>query len=549
VTYLRASVPCIDSRPLECLVGVAIAIARANMTPENAIAEKGRPFTGAEYLASLRDGREIYIYGERVEDVTTHPAFRNAARSIARLYDALHDPKNKDALTWSTDTGSGGFTHKFFRTARSREELIEQRDAIAHWARMSYGWMGRSPDYKASLMNTLGANHSFYGKFSGNAQAWYRRAQEHVLFMNHAIVNPPVDRAKAPEQVKDIFITIQKETDAGIYVSGAKVVATASAITHYNFLGQNAAVPVHDTDLAVMFIVPMNAHGVKLFCRASYELMASVAGSPFDYPLSSRFDENDAIFVFDNAFIPWENVLLHRDLEKLQNFFPQSGFVPGYQFQGCTRLAVKLDFLAGLMAKALRATGAGEFRGNQAMLGEVIAWRNLFWGLTDAMAANPTPWVGGAVLPNAQSGSSYRVFAGDAYGRVKEIIEKVIASALIYLPSSVKDLKNPAIDKYLAKYLRGSHGIGHKERIKIMKLLWDAIGTEFGGRHELYEINYAGNHEDIRIQALWNARSSGSLDDMMALAERCLDEYDEDGWRHAAWRDDEGTPGVSRAAE
>jgi 4-hydroxyphenylacetate 3-monooxygenase len=519
------------------------------MTPENAIAEKGRPFTGAEYLASLRDGREIYIYGERVEDVTTHPAFRNAARSIARLYDALHDPKNKDALTWSTDTGSGGFTHKFFRTARSREELIEQRDAIAHWARMSYGWMGRSPDYKASLMNTLGANHSFYGKFSGNAQAWYRRAQEHVLFMNHAIVNPPVDRAKAPEQVKDIFITIQKETDAGIYVSGAKVVATASAITHYNFLGQNAAVPVHDTDLAVMFIVPMNAHGVKLFCRASYELMASVAGSPFDYPLSSRFDENDAIFVFDNAFIPWENVLLHRDLEKLQNFFPQSGFVPGYQFQGCTRLAVKLDFLAGLMAKALRATGAGEFRGNQAMLGEVIAWRNLFWGLTDAMAANPTPWVGGAVLPNAQSGSSYRVFAGDAYGRVKEIIEKVIASALIYLPSSVKDLKNPAIDKYLAKYLRGSHGIGHKERIKIMKLLWDAIGTEFGGRHELYEINYAGNHEDIRIQALWNARSSGSLDGMMALAERCLDEYDEDGWRHAAWRDDEGTPGVSRAAE
>ena len=505
------------------------------MKPENAIAEKNRPFTGAEYLASLRDGREVYIYGERVDDVTTHPAFRNAARSIARLYDALHDPKSKAALTWPTDTGSGGFTHKFFRTARSREELIEQRDAIACWARMSYGWMGRSPDYKASLMNTLGANHSFYGKFSANAQAWYRRAQDHVLFMNHAIVNPPVDRAKAPEQVKDIFITIQKETDAGVYVSGAKVVATGSAITHYNFLGQNAAVPVHDTDLAIMFIVPMNAPGVKLFCRASYELMASVAGSPFDYPLSSRFDENDAIFVFDNAFIPWENVLLHRDLERLKNFFPQSGFVPGYQFQGCTRFAVKLDFLVGLMAKALRATGAGDFRGNQAMLGEVIAWRNLFWGLTDAMAANPTQWINGTVLPNAQSGSSYRVFAGDAYGRVKEIIEKVIASALIYLPSSVKDLKNPVIDKYLAKYLRGSYGIGHKERIKVMKLLWDAIGSEFGGRHELYEMNYAGNHEDIRIQALWNARNSGTLDEMIALADRCLDEYDEDGWRDRTW--------------
>src|SRR6201999_671651 len=80
------------------------------------------PFTGAEFLESLRDGREVWIYGERVEDVTAHPAFRNAARSIARLYDALHDPANRDVLTAPTDTGSGGFTHKFFRVAHSREE-------------------------------------------------------------------------------------------------------------------------------------------------------------------------------------------------------------------------------------------------------------------------------------------------------------------------------------------------------------------------------------------------------------------------------------------
>src|SRR5262245_23791563 len=125
---------------------------------EDVIARKGRPFTGQEYLESLRDGREVYVYGERVKDVTTHPAFRNAARSIARLYDALHDEKTKSVLTCPTDTGSGGFTHKFFRVARSREDVVDQRDAIAAWARMSYGWMGRSPDYKAALMNTLGAN-------------------------------------------------------------------------------------------------------------------------------------------------------------------------------------------------------------------------------------------------------------------------------------------------------------------------------------------------------------------------------------------------------
>src|SRR5262245_62319787 len=113
------------------------------MKSEDVIAAKGRPFTGAEYLASLRDGRDVYVYGERVKDVTTHPAFRNSARSIARLYDALHDVKTREPLVCSTDTSSGSFTHKFFRVARSREDVVAQRDAIAAWARMSYGWMGR----------------------------------------------------------------------------------------------------------------------------------------------------------------------------------------------------------------------------------------------------------------------------------------------------------------------------------------------------------------------------------------------------------------------
>ena len=136
--------------------------------------------------------------------------------------------------------------------------------------------------------------------------------------MNHAIVNPPVDRAKAADQVKDVFVTVQKEIDGGIIVSGAKVVATSSALTHYNFMGQNAAMPINDLDMSLMFIAPINAPGVKLFCRTSYEMMASVMGTPFDYPLSSRFDENDAIFVLDKVFIPWEDVFFYRDIAQVK---------------------------------------------------------------------------------------------------------------------------------------------------------------------------------------------------------------------------------------
>ena len=502
----------------------------SSSAPENTLKGKNRPFNGKEYIESLQDEREIYIYGERVKDVTKHPAFRNSVQSIARLYDALHSSDSKEILTCDTDTGSGGYTHRFFRYATNSDDLFAQRSAMAEWAKMSYGWMGRTPDYKASFTNTLGANPDFYGQFSENAKSWYKRTQEAVPFINHALVNPPIDRDKIADDVKDVYISIDKETDSGIYVSGAKVVATSSALTHYNFLGQNMAAEINDDSMAIMFIADMRSPGIKLICRPSYELQAAATGSPFDYPLSSRFDENDAIFIFDNAFIPWENVFVHRDIEMLKAFYPKSGFVNGYTFQSATRMSVKLDFIIGILSKALKATGTENFRGVQVQLGEVIGWRNLIWSLTDAMAGAPDPWVGGAVLPSMKAATAYRIFSTEAYPQIKAIIEKIVASGLIYLPSSNKDFNNTEIDKYLEKYVRGSNGMGHRERIKIMKLLWDAIGTEFGGRHELYERNYAGNHELIRISALMNAKGNGSLSDMEALAEACMSDYNEDGW-------------------
>jgi 4-hydroxyphenylacetate 3-monooxygenase len=192
-------------------------------------AARSRPFTSEEYFESLRDGREIWIYGERVKDVTTHPAFRNTVRMLGRLYDALHDQR-KSVLCTDTDTGSGGYTHKFFKAPRSAEEMVGSRDAIAEWARVTYGWMGRSPDYKAAFLATLGANAEFYDPFTENARRWYKKVQEEVTFVNHAIVNPPVDRNKQLEEVRDVYMHVEKETDGGLIVSGAKVVATTDDV-------------------------------------------------------------------------------------------------------------------------------------------------------------------------------------------------------------------------------------------------------------------------------------------------------------------------------
>src|SRR6266498_487817 len=304
----------------------------ADVMPE-AVAGAGaatRPMTGAEYMESLRDGRAVYIYGERVKDVTTHPAFRNTVRMLARLYDALHDPARQDTLTTATDTGNGSFTQRFYRASRNVEELVAARDAIVEWARVTYGWMGRSPDYKAAFLATLGANADFYAPYKENARHWYRYSQERVPYVNHAIIHPPVDRNMAPGAPggpTDIYAHVTRETDAGIYVTGAKVVATGSALTHFTFVAHVGLIPIQDKNFAIVFLVPTNAQGVKFICRVSNEQRAAVLGSPFDYPLSSRLDENDAIFIMDEVFVPWENVFVYGDIDKANNFFPRTGFL------------------------------------------------------------------------------------------------------------------------------------------------------------------------------------------------------------------------------
>lgn len=490
-----------------------------------------RPQNGAEYLASLDDDREVYIYGERVKQVTKHPAFRNTARMTARLYDALHDPKINGKIITPTDTGNGGYTHAFFKAPKSMEDLLQSRSAIAEWARLTYGWAGRSPDYKAAFLASLGANADFYDPYQANAKRWYKFSQERVPFINHAIIHPPVDRDRPPNEVADVCCHVEKETDAGIIVSGAKVVATGSVLTNYTFVAHHGLIPLQDKNFAVVFMLPTNSPGVKFICRTSYEMTSTVMGSPFDYPLSSRLDENDAVFIMDKVLIPWENVFVYGDIEKANNFFPRTGFLPRFVVHGCTRLAVKLDFIAGLLLKAVEATGTKDYRGVQANVGEVIAWRNLFWALSDSMVRDPKPWIGDYVLPNVDPGSAYQIIATMAYTKIKYLIEQTVASGLIYLNSHSSDFKNPEIRPYIDRYMRGSNGYKAEDRVKLMKLLWDSIATEFGGRHELYEINYGGSTEEIRRYALFGAMGSGNADRFKGFAEQCMAEYDLDGWK------------------
>ncbi|BAS28007.1 4-hydroxyphenylacetate 3-hydroxylase family protein [Limnochorda pilosa] len=493
-----------------------------------------RALDGEEYLESLRDGRQVYFGGERVKDVANHPAFRNAARSIARLYDALHDPEMEEVLMKVDRWGIA--THRFFAPAYSAQDLLEAKEAIAAWQRLSYGWMGRTPDYKASFMATLAADPEYYAPFGENARRWYREYASRVLFLNHVIVDPPVDRNRPHHEVRDVYVHVVKETGGGIYVTGAKQVATQSALTHASFVAANSGTAARfeegkDEDFALVFLARMETPGQILFCRPSFELKAE---SPFDQPLSSRFDENDAVLVFDNAFIPWEDVLAYRDVQRAKQFYAASGFFNRFNFQATIRMAIKLDFMCGLLLKGLESNGTDGFRGVQVAAGELITLRNLFWALASAMALDPEPSLGGSVVPKLEYAAAARVYTNFSWDRVRQIFESLLGGSPIVTVSSYRDLMNPDLRPIIDRYLRGT-GIPAEERIKLFKLVWDAVYSEFAGRHGLYELNYAGNNEQKYLDAFHWAHERGLADGFKALVDQCMSEYDLDGWKVPHW--------------
>jgi 4-hydroxyphenylacetate 3-monooxygenase len=258
------------------------------------------------------------------------------------------------------------------------------------------------------------------------------------------------------------------------------------------------------------------------------------AHSPFDHPLTSRFDENDAVMIFDNVFVPWENLLVYRDPEKVNAFYPESRFVNRFTLQAGARLTVKLEMMAGLFAKAIATNGTDAFRGVQAAFGEILAWRHLMLAITTAMCLDPEPAPGGTVVPKAEYAATSRLFASECWPTVRRIFEKQLAGSLLVAPSSYQDLKNEELRPLIDKYYRGSSGTA-EERVKLFKLIWDAIGTEFGARHELYEINYSGNHEQVRMDVVKFSRRNNLVEQFTAMAEACMAEYDLDGWKDSTW--------------
>lgn len=478
--------------------------------------------TGADYLASLNDGRTVIIDGAVAGDVTDHPAFAPVARTIAGLYDLAADP---DSGMRYTAPETGRTANRVFSIPRSLEELRLRHDAIETWARHTHGWIGRSPDHVGTFLAAFAAHPEVFATgprdFSANVTAYHRRVLDESLYVAYAIIPPQVSRATTASGWDGDYLQagVVRETDEGLIIRGSQMLATGAAIADEIFVSCIKPLTPDDTDFAVSFVLPVSTRGLRLYCRRPF---APQAVSDFDYPLTTRYDEPDALVVFDDVLVPWDRVFVDRDVAAVRSqFFDTGAHILG-NWQAQIRLVAKLEFIAGIARKVTSVNGTDRIPGVQEKLGELAAVVSSVQSAVLASEYTSAPDDAGIWLPSKPPLYGAMGLQSETYPRVIAILRDLTGGGVLQLPSSVADLTSPVSSADIARYVQ-SPGVPSEERVKLFKLAWDVIGSEFAGRHQQYEMFYAG--APFVVKGAYTYRNFG-YEKHVASVDQFLAEYD-----------------------
>lgn len=443
--------------------------------------------TGAEFVESLRDGRTVYVNGERLKDVTEYPPFRGVLASLASLYDLQHERRGE--LTFASPK-TGEPVAASFLMADSPEEVRLRTRAEQMRADYTYGLMGRMPDFCNALVTDLATGLADLGareqRFADNMWRYYEECREGDWCLTHTLVDPQVDRSRGPAEQSDPFLVMRvvRETERGVIVRGAKMLSTLAPFSNELWVGPFYPRRAGEEDYALCFAIPCDTPGLKFVCREPYD----DGRGGFDRPLTSHYDEEDSLAIFDDALVPWERMFIYRDIAIYNSILLRR---PGYaQLQACIRGLAKLKFLAGLACHIAEAIGRTDAIHVQAQLGELIANVELVGGLVRAAAEEVSVARKDLIAHRATSATLW-VMIPQCQVRAIQVIRELSGSGLIMTPTA-KDFSNPEIAAYLEKYLRGKE-IAAQDRVQLFKLAWDMIGEPFGSRQLQYEWFYAGD--------------------------------------------------------
>jgi len=451
--------------------------------------------TGQDFLAGLKDDRQIFIDGERVKDVTSDRRLAGAARSVAELFDMQHDPALHERMTFASPS-SGAKVGLSFIEPRTVDDLIRRRAMIKTWMDHTCGMFGRSPDFLNVMLTGLAAAAPEFGRrearFADNIRSYHVQAREHDLCMTHTLLNPQVDRSRPVErQDKDLAAKVVKETDAGIVIKGARMVSTLCAyaddilVMPSTFLATNEEAAPY----AFGFSIPVATAGLRFVCRPS--VVHQNAASPMDWPLSARLDESDGLAVFDDVLVPWERVFIHRDPQMCNGLFQRTQAMPQVMHQTATKNLAKAEFMFALGAAIARSTNIDAHLHVQGMLAELIQHTEFVRAAIRASEADAaiSP-ASGLMTPAEMPLWTVRMMFPKMFVRACEIIQLLGAGGLVAVPS-YSELSGPAAAD-VATYAQAANADA-ASRVKLFRLAFDAAVSSFSGRQQLYERYYSGD--------------------------------------------------------
>jgi 4-hydroxyphenylacetate 3-monooxygenase len=450
--------------------------------------------TGDQFLAALRDDRQIYMDGERIRDVTTDPRFAGAAQSMAELYDMQHDAALAERVTFASPS-SGDRVGLSFIGPRSVDDLIRRRDMVKTWMDATCGMFGRSPDFLNIMLTGFAIGAEEFGgrdkQFADNVRNYHALAREHDLCMTHTLLNPQVDRSKPVEQQdKDLAAKVIRESDAGIVIKGARMVSTLCAyaddmlVMPSTFLATNEEAAPY----AFGFGIPVATPGLRFICRPTVVHQNTASG--MDYPLSSRFDEQDALAVFDEVLVPWERVFIHRDPEMCNGLYARTGAMPQVMHQTSTKNLAKAEFMMALGFAIAKSTNIDAHLHVQGMLSELIQHTEFVRSALRASEADAETRSDGFVTPAAMPLWTVRMMFPKMFIRACEIIQILGAGGLVMVPSYA-ELSGPVAED--VRLYSQAATVDAPTRIKLFRLAFDAAVSSFSGRQQLYERYYSGD--------------------------------------------------------
>jgi len=450
--------------------------------------------TGAAFLESLRDDRQIWIEGEPVADVTRDPRFAAAARTVAELYDLQHDPALHVTMTYASPTSGDPVGLSFIQPTHI-DDLVRRRGMVKQWADATCGMFGRSPDYMNVMTAGYAAASDAFGHrerhFADNIRAYYEFARETDVTMTHTFLNPQVDRSRPVEkQDKDLAARIVQETDAGIVIHGARMVSTLCAFSNDIMVMPSTFVTNNKEGepYAFGFCIPVATPGMRFICRPP--VIHQQAASPMDFPLSARMDETDAMVVFDNVHVPWERVFIHRDPELCNSLYNATGVMPQVMHQFTTKNLAKAEFMMGLGFAIAKATNIDQHLHVQNMLAELIQFTEFNRACLRASEADAAPNAQGVITPAAMPLWTVRMMYATMFRRSCEIIQTLGAGGLVAVPSYAETESAAWPD--VATYFQAANA-DSRARIKLFRLAFDAAVSSFSGRQQLYEKYYSGD--------------------------------------------------------